>query len=1341
MTQYVNPTGTFNATNGDDTFTFTAPPNQVSVAIDALSGNDSLLVDINSPYRLIFDVTDVFNSGTFQATVRFDPFDVPILVWNVENVDLRGTSSDDTFNLKLGSNISSLSVVMDGRAGQDQLTFDWSNLTTGISFVVSGSAISSSWGTFSNFEKFELRAGSGNDTMVTGSGNDNVYTGTGFDDVRTGAGNDFIFSQSSGGTIDGGDGNDFFSGGVTTSNPLSITIGNTIDFSGLLVVSNVEGFSVGGGSGNDLVTVSSAPNGGTVYGGAGNDTLVYNYVPTSALQLTIEAQGQQLYGTLGPINNGLTFGEFEGVSVNGSQFNDYIRIWGSYSGSGLSLNAGAGSDFLELDFGFSQSGFSFIVAADGTVSSSLGTIAGFELFELNGGFGDDILQGGSGDDRITGGRGADQLNGGSGNDVLSAVDESVPHQDDGAADVIAGGSGNDTIFAGFGDTVDGGSGTDLLHLDMRAAASGVTANFSLLTSGGTILVGGATLSGIETLGAINATNFADNITAGSAAGGAQLFGWDGDDRLVGSSAGDTIFGGNGNDIITGGLGQDTLIDDQGNDTFIDTAAGFNGDTIAGLSIGDRIIISDANLSSFTFNLSGNVLNYSGGTLSLSTTLPGNIVASAAAGGGVQLEVQLPPVATNDQIANQLVSGYWNGDVHRWNVTQGGTLTVNISMLSSAEQAVARTALGLWADIIGVQFQEVASGGQIFFDNTFVPGEGAYAETDWSNGFLTSAVIHIPAGWTSTYGSWPGSHGFETYVHEIGHALGLGHAGNYNEFAVFRDDALFANDTIATSVMSYFDIAESYYFASQGFSNYRVGTPMQADIVAMQLLYGLSTTTRTGDTVYGFNSNAGPVYNASGSVALTIFDSGGNDTLDYSNVYYPQFLNLNPETFSSVNAGTGNLGIARGTIIENAIGGMGSDILIGNSASNTLTGGVGNDTLTGGSGADTFRDTKSGLNGDTITDFGAGDTIVFTDATLAGFSSNLSGNTLTYTGGSLTLSAPVTGMIVASAAAGGGVQLTVVVPAMRNVGDFNGDGRDDVLLRHDNGTVTNWLGQASGGFFSNHAIAAYVLDTAWHLAGIGDFNGDGRDDVVLRHDNGAVTDWLGQANGGFFSNHAAASYSLPSGWHVAGTGDIDGDGRDDLLLRHNNGTVTDWLGQANGGFFSNHAAANYVLPAGWQVAGIGDFNGDGRDDALLRHDNGAVTDWLGQTNGGFFSNHAAANYVLPAGWHVAGIGDFNGDGRDDALLRHDNGTITDWLGQADGGFFSNHMAANYPLENAWQIASVGDFNGDGRDDLLLRHDNGTVTNWLGQANGTFFSNHAAANYPLDTAWHVQPDSLF
>ncbi len=104
----------------------------------------------------------------------------------------------------------------------------------------------------------------------------------------------------------------------------------------------------------------------------------------------------------------------------------------------------------------------------------------------------------------------------------------------------------------------------------------------------------------------------------------------------------------------------------------------------------------------------------------------------AATGTYQVSVETytpPPVATNDQIADQLVSGYWGGDSHHFNVTQGGTITVNISTLTAGEQTLARAALAEWTDIIGVHFREVTTGAQISFDNTEETAGTPIAATD------------------------------------------------------------------------------------------------------------------------------------------------------------------------------------------------------------------------------------------------------------------------------------------------------------------------------------------------------------------------------------------------------------------------------------------------------------------------------------------------------------------------------------------------------------------------------------------------------------------------------------
>ena len=412
-----------------------------------------------------------------------------------------------------------------------------------------------------------------------------------------------------------------------------------------------------------------------------------------------------------------------------------------------------------------------------------------------------------------------------------------------------------------------------------------------------------------------------------------------------------------------------------------------------------------------------------------------------------------------------------------------------------------------------------------------------------------------------------------------------------------------------------------------------------------------------------------------------------------------------------------------------------DRMSGFAGNDTLTGGLGADILSGGTGNDVFRDTKEGLDGDTLTDFRPGDTIVITDATLAGFTFDVSGSTLTYTGGSLTLTGGVDGRLIASAAAGGGVQIAMIAD-VRN--DFNGDGRSDILWRNVNGQLSNWLGQANGGFTPNNANAASVVPVAWQVAGTGDFNGDGRDDILWRNVDGQLSNWLATAAGGFIQNNVNAAAVVSTAWQVVGTGDFNGDGRDDILWRNTDGTVTDWLGTATGGFTPNDSNAARFVPTEWNVVGTGDFNGDGRDDILWRNTNGQVSDWLGQADGGFILNDDIALTNVATSWHVVGTGDFNGDGRDDILWRNDDGQLSNWLGQADGGFVNNGTVSGVFVPLAWSVVAVGDYNGDGIDDILWRNTDGTLSNWLGTANGSFTPNDSNAATFVPVSWEVQPE---
>ena len=259
------------------------------------------------------------------------------------------------------------------------------------------------------------------------------------------------------------------------------------------------------------------------------------------------------------------------------------------------------------------------------------------------------------------------------------------------------------------------------------------------------------------------------------------------------------------------------------------------------------------------------------------------------------------------------------------------------------------------------------------------------------------------------------------------------------------------------------------------------------------------------------------------------------------------------------------------------------------------------------------------------------------------------------------------------------------------GDLNGDGRADVIMSITE--VGHGAEGATGAWLIQGDQTAVWGDLSqrndgWAIFGTGATTaGKTTNDVYVISDDNVVGAWTTDETGKVSGWASIDQFDADT--QVLGLGDFNGDGQTDLLLRNVNGAV--------GCYFTSGETLgwNYFQSLGdeWSICAVGDLNGDGRDDVVLKHDAGFAGSWLTQSD---YTMAWADLDTLPEGYSIIGSGDFNGDGIDDVLLRNgtyygawivENGNAKSWMGLGDLGEVT--------------VEQIADFDGDGIDDLRIR----------------------------------------
>ena len=918
--------GSLNTGSGNDTFNITNFPSNTSFSVNGGDGFDTLNrsdAGLTGAYYYAY-FADTGNGGYFGSIGNTS-------FYGIESATVTLSDDDSYADVNATPLASGTTLALDGGVGLDTLRIDFNGLSDVTFAVAADGTISSTYGTFSNFEQFSVQLGEGINTVVTqgaadtvytrnggtntistGGGVDNIQLYTGTSTVDAGADDDSISSFGGVDQVDGGTGYDSWNGNYTAS-----LTDLTFSFSGATgsgtlsngtTLSGIEAGSISTGDGNDTFLITSNPS-FNVNGGNGTDTLIRSDTGLSGLHFYNYITNTGSGSFYGSVANGSFYG-IENLDITFSDDDNFVSVDAApmAGGASLALDGGVGTDVLQAYFTeFADT--SFVVATDGTVTTNRGDYRNFENYSLSLGSGTNgvVLQGG--------------------NDVVYAQN--------GGTNTISTGSGNDVVYTTGGvSTLDGGADTDTWYGDFTATLS----NLAFVVNGTSAVGGAANVSGFENL-YVTAGSADDSFTLSGNIAYGQFFGAGGTDTLVADFSG-----------LSGASAYEYIASDSAGGLYgiVDGTGVAAFDSIEHLSV----VLTDDNNIIHSVDASATLL---GATLSLDGGVGSDLVRALGVFGGWSI------VADSS-------GGFLLTDIDAVDGNYGQFTIKNFEFIQFDDTLVDTALLGAGVTLTGT------SGIDTLIGSAGNDTINALGGNDVLNGLGGNDLLNGGTGNDTI----DGGSGIDTATYADATAtvkVNLALTAAQNTGLAGGTDRLISIENLIGSAFNDTLTGDGGDNRIEGLA----GNDTMVGGAGNDTLIGdLGTDKLDGglgiDTLIGGAGNDTYTVDDTADVVIELLNEGTADLVK-ATASYTLSDNVEKLTLTGTLAidGTGNAlaNTLTGNGASNSLFGLGGkDTLVGGAGDDLLVGGSGADILTGGTGADRFRFDilETASNKDTIKDF-------------------------------------------------------------------------------------------------------------------------------------------------------------------------------------------------------------------------------------------------------------------------------------------------------------------------------------------------------------------------------------